>query len=220
MKNGLLAGICILAIAASLQAQEVVDRIVATVNGQPILQSDCDVEARYEAFLDGRPAAATATILDRVIDQQLLLAQMKDVAAPSSAEVEEKIAEVRRQIAAQDEDGWRKALARYGMDEQDLRERVQVQLRVLRFVDQRLRPGVHVDAKAVENYYRETFLPQLKQRGAGEAPLADVSARIEEILAQQQMDRLLADWLQELRKQASVRLLAQQNGAAPQANSQ
>ena len=61
---------------------EVIDRIVATVNGHIILQSDWNEALSYEALLNGRPVAQFTdddrrAVLDRLIDQELLRGQMK-----------------------------------------------------------------------------------------------------------------------------------------------
>jgi len=71
-------------------------------------------------------------------------------------------------------------------------------------VDAHLRPTVQIDSKSIEAYYREKFVPQLKQSGAGEVPLADVSARIRELLTQQKVSELLVSWLQTLRSENKV----------------
>lgn len=193
-----------------LRAQQVVDRVVATVNSSPITQQDCELQLRYEALVDGQPMSSATLppqVLDRVIDQELLRQQMKgqDLSVPAT-EVDARVEEIRRQDAGSDS-AWHAALARYGLTESDVRDRVAVQLAVLRFVEQRLRPSVHVDAAAVETYYRDSLLPQLRQRGAAEVPLKEVEGKIEEILAQRQIDQALSTWLQDLRRQAAVRVL-------------
>lgn len=196
--------------ASALPAQQVVDRIIATVNSSPITQRDCELQLRYEALVEGQPLSSATLpheVLDRVIDQELVRQQMKgqDLSVPAS-EVDGKVEQIRGQTAAGDP-AWRAALAHYGMTEGEVRDRVAVQLAVLHFVEQRLRPSVHVDAKAVETYYRESLLPQLRQRGAAEVPLPEVEGKIEEVLAQRQMDQALSTWLQDLRRQAAVRIL-------------
>ncbi|HEU5452371.1 MAG TPA: SurA N-terminal domain-containing protein [Terriglobales bacterium] len=194
----------------ALSAQQVVDRIVATVNNSPITQRDCEMQLRYEALVEGQAVSSTTLppeVLDRVIDQELLRQQMKgqDLSVPET-EVDAKVAEIRRQTADSDV-AWRAALKRDQVSEGEVRDRVAVQLAVLRFVEQRLRSSVHVDPKAVETYYRETFLPQLREQGATEVPLKQVEGKIEEILAQRQMDQTMSAWLQDLRRQAEVRIL-------------
>src|SRR4030081_1622747 len=58
-------------------AGEVIDRIVATVNGRIILESDWNDALCYEALLNGRslsefPSDERRAVLDRLIDQELL----------------------------------------------------------------------------------------------------------------------------------------------------
>ena len=60
-KTIVAAALTVLLVAAA-QA-EVIDRIVATVNGHIILQSDWDDALRYEALLNGRaPTSSPQTI--------------------------------------------------------------------------------------------------------------------------------------------------------------
>jgi hypothetical protein len=63
---------------------------------------------------------------------------------------------------------------------------------------------VQIDNKPIEAYYREKFVPQLKQNGAGEVALADVSGKIRELLTQEKVSELLVSWLQSLRSESKV----------------
>jgi hypothetical protein len=65
---------------------------------------------------------------------------------------------------------------------------------------------VQIDSKSIEAYYREKFVPQLKQAGANEVPLADVSGKIRELLTQEKVSELLVSWLQALRSESDVRI--------------
>jgi len=69
-------------LAPSRSAAEVIDRIVATVNGRVLLQSDLDEALCYDALLSNRSLANFTdddrrAVLDRLIDQELLREQMK-----------------------------------------------------------------------------------------------------------------------------------------------
>ncbi len=44
----------------------------------------------------------------------------------------------------------------------------------MRLVDSRLRPAVNVDSKSIESYYQQELLPQLRQSGGQNVPLAEV----------------------------------------------
>jgi hypothetical protein len=198
---------------AGAMAGQVIDRLVATVNGQPILQSDWDVALRCEALLDNKPLQFTdkalQAALERLIDQELLRQQIRTFQLKQVTEEErgQRLAEIRKQIpGASDAAGWQSALHRYGLTQSEVDERITDQLEILRFIDVRLRPTVHVDRRSVEDYYREKLLPQLKEKGAKEAPLVEVGRQIEEILSQQLMDTLLSELLRDLRQQSEIHI--------------
>jgi hypothetical protein len=201
---------------------QVIDRIVAKVNGRIILQSDWDEALSYEALLNGRPLDQFTSddrraVLDRLIDQELLREQMKggDFQHASSAEAGARVAEARKQYPeAATDAGWQALLARFRLTEKDLLEHVQQQADLMRLVDARLRPSVQIDSKSIEAYYREKFVPQLKQSGATEVPLAEVSAKIRELLTEQKVSELLVSWLQTLRSESDVRIPGEPASAA------
>jgi peptidyl-prolyl cis-trans isomerase SurA len=193
-------------------AGEVIDRIVATVNGQIILQSDWNDALRYEALLSARTASDFNTeerraVLDRLIDQELLGEQMKSALFKHATE-EEAAAEVAqtRQLypEAATEDGWKSVLSRFGLNEKALVSHVQEQIDLMRLVDAHLRPTVQIDSKSIEAYYREKFIPQLKQSGSGNVPLDEVSGEIRELLTQERVSELMVSWLHSLRSESKV----------------
>jgi len=207
------AAFLVLAVTAS--AGEVIDRIVATVNGHIILQSDWEDSLRYEAFSSGRPldqltAQDRKSVLDRMIDQELLREQLRasDSTAGSTEQVAERVAAIRKQYAGAESDGgWHALLERYGLTEENLKNRVAVDLDLLGQVDSRLRPAVSIDAKSIESYYHQELLPKLRQSGGRSVPLAEVTGKIKELLIQKKITQLLSTWLQNLRAGSEIRAL-------------
>jgi peptidyl-prolyl cis-trans isomerase SurA len=201
-------------LAPTHTSAEVIDRIIATVNGRVILQSDWDEALCYEALLTNRTLAQFTdedrrAVLDRLIDQELLHEQMKSTDFPhaTDAEAAARVAEARKLYPqAVSSEAWQTLLAKYHLTERDLLIRVQQQIDVMRLVDARLRPAVEIDSKSIEAYYRDQFVPKLKQSGASEVPLADVSAKIRELLTEQKVSELLVSWLQTLRSEGQVRI--------------
>jgi peptidyl-prolyl cis-trans isomerase SurA len=193
---------------------EVIDRIIATVNGHVILQSDWDDALCYEALLTNRTLTQITdddrrAVLDRLIDQELLREQMKsaDFTHATDAEVAAQVASARKQYPqAASVEGWQSLLARFHLTEKDLLAHLRQQIDVMRLVDARLRPAVEIDSKSVEAYYREQFVPKLKQTGASAVPLTEVSGRIRELLTEQKVSELLLSWLQTLRSEGQVHL--------------
>jgi hypothetical protein len=204
--------ILLLAIALPARAGDVLDRIVATVNNHIILQSEWQDAVRYESFVAGRaldqlqPGDRKAA-LDRLIDQELLREQMRSSGFPhaSDEEVEKRIQEIRKQyLGAETAAGWQAALTRYGLTENELKKRVSLQVDLMGLVDSRLRPNVVIDSKSIESYYNQELLPQLRQSGAQQVPLAEVTPKIKELLTQQKMNQMLVAWLQDLRSGSRI----------------
>jgi len=210
--------VCLLALFSvpRLSAGEVVDRIIATVNGVAILESEWDETVRFECFLEQKPLASVTPAdlkasLERLIDQTLIQQQMQasKFVALSPQEARQRVNEIHQQarrnfLAQSPPMDWLQALANYSLTEQEFERRATLQVETLRFVDLRFRPGIRIDNRKVETYYREKLLPEMQRNGAKETPLAEISPKIQELLVQQTMDEMLTAWLRDLRAQSEV----------------
>ena len=190
------------------RAGELLDRIVVTVNGKALLQSDWDEELHYELFMSGRAIAGSTTqdresALNRIIDQELLREQVHaaDFKAASSEEVEAQLALLKKQNE-QERAGqsWTMRLQEYDLTDDQIRDHVQTELNQLRIIEARLRPSVQIDSADVERYYREKVASQ----AGGKPASAEVQGKIREILVQEKMNQLLDSWLESLRTQARI----------------
>ena len=206
----LLIGLSLGAIAA--RADDVIERVVATVNGRAILQSDWEEAICYEAFIDGHSldkltVADRQATLDRLIDQELLRQQVQSTSSrqTSPPQVDQRIREIRKLYPnAATEPGWLRTLASYGLNETELKRRIARQLELTRLVEARLLPSVQIDSRSIEIYYRETLIPQLRKSGGKQVSLAEVSPKIKEVLTQQKMNDLLIAWLRNLRAESRI----------------
>ena len=193
-------------------AGEVIDGIVATVDRQPLFQSDWEEAICFEAFMQQKPIAQVTQAdrvkaLQRLIDRQLLQAQMgnETFLQPSQDDVDKDIAKLRAQVPNGDDDrSWQKLLANYGLTPVTLRAHLQAEVRVMNLVEVRLRPHVHVQPEEIEAYYKSQLLPDLQKNGGKVASLDEVEPRIRELLVQQRMDEMLDAWLHNLRQQAEI----------------
>lgn len=191
---------------------QVVDRMVAVVNKRVILESELDQTARVELLMQGKPLeqlteADRMATLNRLIDRSLLEQQIArtEMLDPTPEELAARLAEVRRQLpGAGTDEGWHKILKSYGLEQQDVEDNLKAQIRILRFVDLRFRGLVRVEHSAIEAYYRDKLIPELRAQGAEAPPLSQVSAKIENILTEQSIDDMLARWLDTLRGQAHI----------------
>lgn len=208
----ILLGTVLLAAASSkAHGGETIDRIIATVNKQPLLLSDWEGSLRMEAFLEGKPIssftdAERKAALNRLIDRELLMQQMQADYGPTAQEVSARVQSIRAQLKLANDETWSSSLSHCGLAETDVQAFVKSQLQVMRFVDLRLRPTVRVDEEAIQAYYRDSLVPEVKKAGAEPEPLQQVRPKIREILVQQKMDGVLETWLSNLRSQSEVHI--------------
>jgi hypothetical protein len=194
-------------------AGEVLDGVVASVNQHPILRSEWDEAARFEAFMqqkpiDGLTKSDRTIALQHLIDRQLLVAQMANVAymQPSEEELQADIAKLRAQVPnGNDDAAWKRLLTAYGLTDEVLKQHLRNETQVMNFVEVRLRPNVHINDDEIDGYYKNQLVPDLQKNGGKIIPLDEVKTRIHELLTQQRIDELLDAWLHNLRQQAEIR---------------
>jgi len=190
-KHCAIALALIMALALSSVGGQIVDRVVTSVNGHVILQSDWEQEVAIEAFSNARDpdsftSAESNAALDRLIDQQLLREQVRP-SQPAPAElVAARVAELRKlhPECATDE-GWRATLRRYGLTQSSLEKRVGDQIQLMKLVEDRLQPD-------------------MKRAGSPAAPLTEVFGQIKDLLAERKMNELLSVWLANLRSGSHI----------------
>jgi hypothetical protein len=184
--------------------------MVANVNGHVLLQSDWEEELAFEAFLDARSPDSFSleerkAALDRLIDQELLREEVRPSEETSAEQIAARIAEVRKlHPEAATEDGWHIALQHCGLTQPVLEKRLGQSIQLMRLVEARLRPSIQIDQKAVESYYQDELLPELKKTGSRQVALPEVFGHIRDLLAEQRLNQLLHGWLTSLRSTSRI----------------
>ena len=195
----------------------ILDRLVAVVNGDVILESDVDEERRFEEIQPYRTVAEStrAKIIERLVDRALILQQaaLQPEDAITDKELEEQLATLRKQIPAckqyhcETDEGWKEFLGSHGFTVEEFSSRWRQRMQLLKFIEVRFRNGIRVKDDEIEAYYEKTMLPEYAKRKVTPPPLETIKQRVEEVLLQQQVGALLEDWLKSLRAQGSVRIL-------------
>ncbi len=199
-----------MALAISSVGGQIVDRVVANVNGHVVLQSDWEQEIAFEAFSNARdPDSLTSTernaALDRLIDRELLREQLRPSQPAPAEQVVARVAEVRKLHPDCDTDeSWRAKLQRYGLAQSALEKRLSDEIQLMKLVEDRLRPSIQIDQHAVETYYNNQLLPDMKRAGSRATPLTEVFGRIKDLLAERKMNELLSGWLASLRSESHI----------------
>ena len=195
----------------------VLDRVVAVVNGDVILESDLDEERRFEEVQPFRSVqdSTRAKIIERLVDRELILqqAELEPEDQISDQDLDQQIAQVRTEITAckqyhcETDDGWAKFLSDHGFTVGEFRSRWRQRMQLLKFIEVRFRNGISISDDEIKTYYEKTMLPEYARRKATPPPLDTIRRRIEEVLLQQQVGALLNDWLKSLRAEGSVQIM-------------
>jgi peptidyl-prolyl cis-trans isomerase SurA len=224
----------ILFFAAHLLAQDAkavaLDSVVAVVNGQVILSSDIDDDVQL-SVLDPSPGTegtltrqhALEELISRMLIQQQIRQEDLPAIRPKAAEVSARIEAMRNQLPVcvrahcSTDAGWAAFLAAHDLTQYRVEAYVRNRMEILRFIEERFRQGIQISEQQIETYYYDTLAPQYPV-GTSVPPLKEVSARIEEILLEQQVNELFGNWLENLRTQGDVEILDPSLEAAQAAN--
>jgi len=188
---------------------EIIDRVAISAGNRVITDGQVDLEVRVTAFLNHEKfdlsLAERKKAADRLIEQALIQRDMEfsRYPLPGMADADASLHDVKSGYTSDEQ--FQAALREYRISEDDLKERLLLQLTVLRFIDYRFRPGIQIADSEVQAYYREE-LANWRQQGTLPVPeLNDVRAQITEILTQQRIDDSLNRWLAEDRLQVAIR---------------
>jgi peptidyl-prolyl cis-trans isomerase SurA len=199
-------------------ARILLDRVVAVVNNRAILSSDVDRAMRLSVLEPSRnnEAPDRRNTLDRLISRSLIQQQMdheeEEAQAPTNDQVQARILELRAQLPActrancTTDDGWHSFLAANRITIGEVESYLRLRLQFLGFIESRFRSGIHISPEEIQAYYTTTLLPQYPKEQKPPA-LDSVSQRIQEILLQEQVNKLFSAWLDNLRKQGDVQIV-------------
>jgi hypothetical protein len=198
-------------LAAGQQADEpeaeLVDRILAVVDEDPILNSDLDqaigigliVPEEGESENDYR-----RRVLDLLVDQKVRFHEI-DLFGFSEipvAEVERQFEELRDQFDS--DEAFQARLEEVGLDEQGLRQILARQLMVLIYVEERLGARVFVGLEEIQRYYNEVLVPALEENGQPIPPQQEVREEIRAVLREMRLNEEIERWTEELRQEADI----------------
>ena len=213
-KHGVLAAMLLLSAGrtSAVQGQKVVDRVIARVEEEVILQSDVEQLARYQVLVDGK-SESEAQILDRLIDQWIVRkeAEASHFTPVSGADVERGMLRLERSFAKKEDFEAQRAKA--GISESELKEIVTAQAYLSNYLDSRFRPTVQVNEQEIQDFYNQAVIPRAKARGQ-EPPSFDAARDlIQEVLIQRGINEQADKWLKESRTRLSITKFLSEGGA-------
>jgi parvulin-like peptidyl-prolyl isomerase len=177
---------------------QVLDRIVAVVDGVPITQSDVSAAVRL-GLAPGSPAAdPVSAVLDRLIERHLMLAEVERYAPPEppESEVDRRVAEIQGRAGPELE----KVLQQTGLTFDQLRRHVRDDLRIEAYLQQRFGTIVPSEQDILQ-YYRE-HAAEFQGSSFDEA-----HDRVRSLLVAERRTSTIRDWVAGLRRRANINVL-------------
>ena len=192
---------------AMVETGRLLDRVVAMIGEDPVFLSDIERTLALGLVkpFDGEDREALERrVLAGLIDQRLRLRAVEryNLPPPPAAEIEAQLGELAERFGGRR--ALRDQLSELGLGDEDLRRLVERQLRILTYIDQRLRPRVFIEPEAIRAYYDDELVPAMDRRGESTPPLDQVEDDSRRLLRELRLDLEIERWTAELRDAVEV----------------
>jgi hypothetical protein len=216
MWRAALAGFLVAAIAAAATARagaplparqttRVVDRILAQIEGDIILQSQVRELGSFQQLIEGR-VESDGRLLAEIIEQWVV--QTEAAAArfsqPAQLEVDRELARLMAQHGSPA--AYAVKLNEVGLSAGQVRQLLARQIYIERYLDYKFRPSVQIPSVDIEAYYRKELLPDLAKKNQPAPSLPQVQEQIRELLTQRAISDLASKWLDETKSRLKIEL--------------
>jgi len=215
--NAIVTAACFLLFAPAAAGQQLVDKIVATVNvsTEPDCKDNCLITYSdlvwQLALQPGTPLAnpssdALNRALRLIIDQRLILqeAERLPTISPSADEIRNARDTLVKQFPSRAE--LQDRMTRVGLTSEKFDQILEQRVRIEKYLDFRFRSFIVITPKEIEAYYHDDFTPQFKNRNPGRIvpSLQDVRGEIERTLTENRVESNIDQFLDTARDRADI----------------
>jgi hypothetical protein len=203
-----------------LSAQEVVDKMVATVNAGvlPDCREVCLItysDLLWQLALQPNTPLEIPTsenlnrALRLLIDQRLILQEAEKL--PSIAPTQEEVKAARDELVKMFPSAaeFQQRLLSVGLTAEKLDEILEQRVRIEKYLDFRFRNFVVITQKEIADYYKDSFVPRLKTRAPGQIvpTLEEARPEIERALTEAKIETDTDAFLDNARERAEIVIL-------------
>lgn len=194
---------------ATLHAQ-VLDRILAVVDGAPIMQSDVTAAIRLGLSPTARATDPVAATVDFLVERRLMLGEVERYAPPdpADADIDRHVDDIKRRSGGQ----FSTLLAQLGLTEDQLRREVRDDLRIDAYLQQRF-GAVQPSEEEMLQYYREH--PDAFTQNGVLRSFEDVRESVRVMVVAERRGAMIRDWLSGLRRRANINILPKDQTLIP-----
>jgi hypothetical protein len=204
-----------LLLSPAAKAQEVVDKMVATVSSGARANLITYSDLLWQLALQpGTPLSNPGSeelnrALNLIINQRLILQEAEKLPpiAPTDKEVEAALTGLINQFASREE--FYQRVNRVGLSAEQLREIIRQRVAIDKYLDFRFRSFTVVTPQEVEEYYRDVFVPRHRRQRPGVVvpKLDDVFKSLQDELTENKVESDTDEFLEEARAAAEIPVL-------------
>jgi parvulin-like peptidyl-prolyl isomerase len=191
--------------SAPPQSARVVDRIVARIEGDIILQSQVRELGAFQELIDGH-AESDDKLLEELIEQWVVEteATASHFPQPAQSEVDRELARLKGQFASPEK--YESRLNELGLSADQVRQLLSRQIYVERYLDYKFRPSVQIEPADIDAYYQKELLPELAKNKQPAPGRAGVEQQIREVLIQRGISGLTVKWLDDTKSRLKIEI--------------
>ena len=197
-----LTCVTLFAAAAPGRGDDLLDRVLATVEGRVITLSDVRTAVQFGLVATDSPADVMAASLDRLINRLVILSEVERYAPPEPdpAAIREAVAAIRARFVS--EEAADAALQVAGLDGAALTQWARNDLRIAQYLRERFAGTAEPSEEDIEGYIRRHEADLRRTGRALDDPEVQRMAR--ERVAAERQEAMVAEWVQGLRARAGV----------------
>jgi hypothetical protein len=192
----------------------IIDRIAIIVGDRIIKDSDIERDIRVVDFLNQQnldlSLAAQRKAADRLVDQAIIKRELQvgEYQTASESDVAKLYTQTEKDRAPSPA-AFNRELASYGLTSAELKRYLLWQLTVLRFIDQRFRPGVLITDDEVKQYYRDHSSEFRQANDSRPKSLDEMRDQIKQTLTDERINKQFYAWLDARRKNLTIQYRAE-----------
>jgi hypothetical protein len=193
------------AIAQQSPAGRVVDHIVARIEGDIILESQVRELSAFQQLVEGR-TESDDKLLAELIEQWIVQteADSSHFPDPAKSEVDRELGRLTSQFGSPE--SYSVKLRQLGLSPDEVRELLQRQIYIARYLDSKFRPTVQIEPAMIDDYYRNELVPRMEKSNQPVPSQADVDEQIREVLIQRGISDQTAKWLDDTKTRLKIEL--------------
>lgn len=187
-------------------ASQLVDCLVAEVNGRPVTLTDLKIVRAFglvETEPGNKDLDSLSAALERTVNMKVVLDSVRESVPVAKEESEALLIELRTKLGPEE---FLKRLESFGLAEEDLGVYLEEKLLYEKIISRRFIRSVVVSLNEIETYYRETYRSSQEKAGLEPRPMMQVLNEVESRIKEEKVKAQVEAWVKSLRNQTDVRI--------------